>query len=310
MVWHIDPATKQITILSIPRDTLVSMVGKNVTTFGQFNRINSSYDKGADTPGPDDPGQLRDPHQPRGPGGLRGVQGCGERPGRRLPGLQVPGPGRLLGPQHHHHRGASCSTGPRPWPWPAAATTSTTPQHSGSTDPTGDFGRIKRQDAFLKALIDAAKSKYNPLTINAFLGSLPQGIVIDTHLPSTTCSVWPRTSTRSTPQRSRRSPFRPFSTGYVTPWGDVLFVQQPEAQQLLVSVFGNSLTTPSSPTPEHSTDPDATASAVAVRHRRRGHPPPPRHPRRRPPQRDRRHHGTGHDHDHVASTAVVRPRAL
>jgi len=46
-------------------------------------------------------------------------------------------------------------------------------------DGTSDFGRIQRQDAFLKALVDAAKSKYNPVTINAFLGSIPQGIVID-----------------------------------------------------------------------------------------------------------------------------------
>src|SRR6185437_8870764 len=46
MIWHVDPTTKQITVISIPRDTLVSQVGKNVTTFGQFNRINSAYNSG------------------------------------------------------------------------------------------------------------------------------------------------------------------------------------------------------------------------------------------------------------------------
>ena len=49
-------------------------------------------------------------------------------------------------------------------------------------DGTGDFGRIDRQDAFLRALVDQARTKYNPLTINALLGSIPQGITIDDQL--------------------------------------------------------------------------------------------------------------------------------
>ena len=33
-------------------------------------------------------------------------------------------------------------------------------------DPTSDFGRIDRQDAFLRAMVDRAKKLYNPLTMN------------------------------------------------------------------------------------------------------------------------------------------------
>ena len=47
------------------------------------------------------------------------------------------------------------------------------------TDGTSDFGRIQRQDVFLRALIASAKSKVNPLTVNAFLSSIHEGVTID-----------------------------------------------------------------------------------------------------------------------------------
>lgn len=46
-------------------------------------------------------------------------------------------------------------------------------------DPTSDFGRIQRQNAFLKALINQAEHQYNPLTLNAFVGSVVQGVAVD-----------------------------------------------------------------------------------------------------------------------------------
>ena len=46
-------------------------------------------------------------------------------------------------------------------------------------DGTSDFGRIQRQNAFLKALINQAEKQYNPLTLNAFIGSVVQGVTID-----------------------------------------------------------------------------------------------------------------------------------
>jgi hypothetical protein len=42
------------------------------------------------------------------------------------------------------------------------------------------------------------------------------------------------------------------SIGYVSPWGDILFVDQPAAQQMLVSVFGDELVTPTTPPPNTS----------------------------------------------------------
>ncbi len=267
MVWHIVPSTRQITILSIPRDTLVSMVGKNVTTFGKFNRINSSYNKG--------PTLLVQTIQDNfgipinhvlqvdfagfkgAVNALGGVYLDFKYPARdALSGLDITTPGcQLLA-------GTQALAVARSRHYQYYATT------EWQTDPTGDFGRIKRQDAFLRALVDAAKSKYNPLTINAFLGSLPQGIVIDTHLSLGDLLGLAEDFHSINPTAIKTLTLPTFSTGYVTPWGDILFVQQPEAQQLLVSVFGSELTTPSSPPPNTalvpSPPPDLTSGGAAA----------------------------------------------
>src|SRR6202034_4484880 len=47
-LWRVTPSTKQIQIISIPRDTVVSMLPPDTTQFGTYNRINSSYNSGAD----------------------------------------------------------------------------------------------------------------------------------------------------------------------------------------------------------------------------------------------------------------------
>ncbi|HVA02123.1 MAG TPA: LCP family protein [Acidimicrobiales bacterium] len=46
-------------------------------------------------------------------------------------------------------------------------------------DGSGDLGRIQRQNVIIEAVIDKAKSSYNPLTVNAFLGSIVHDITKD-----------------------------------------------------------------------------------------------------------------------------------
>jgi hypothetical protein len=45
-------------------------------------------------------------------------------------------------------------------------------------DATGDLGRIQRQNVVIEALIDKARSTYNPLTLNAFIGSVVNDVKI------------------------------------------------------------------------------------------------------------------------------------
>jgi anionic cell wall polymer biosynthesis LytR-Cps2A-Psr (LCP) family protein len=45
-------------------------------------------------------------------------------------------------------------------------------------DNTSDIGRIERQNVIIEALLDKAKSTYNPLTLNAFIGSVVHDVKI------------------------------------------------------------------------------------------------------------------------------------
>ncbi|OYV60120.1 MAG: hypothetical protein B7Z69_05160 [Actinobacteria bacterium 21-73-9] len=118
-------------------------------------------------------------------------------------------------------------------------------------DGTSDFGRIERQSAFLRAMVDRGKTLYNPLTINNFLSKIPQGITLDQNFSlnelvglavrfhSLNANA---ISTYTLPVYSATSPVL----------GDVLYVQQPETQQLFVNVFGSQLETPTNPPPNSS----------------------------------------------------------
>ena len=46
-LWRVTPSTKQIQIVSIPRDTVVTMLPPDSSQFGTYNRINASYNSGA-----------------------------------------------------------------------------------------------------------------------------------------------------------------------------------------------------------------------------------------------------------------------
>ena len=252
MIWHIDPATHQITILSIPRDTLVSMTGSLVAQVGTYNRINSAFNAG--------PAQLvqviqdnfgipiNDTIQVDFAGfegavnALGGVKMDFPYPARdAFSGLSSPLPGcRLL-------NGTEALSVARSRHFEYYA------NGYWHSDPSSDFGRIQRQDAFLKALISSAKSKVNPLTINAFLGSIPQGVVIDTKLSLSTLVSLGLSFRSFNPDALVTHTLPTISDGYVSPWGDVLFVDQPAAQEMLVGIFGSQLNLhPASPPPNTS----------------------------------------------------------
>ena len=64
-------------------------------------------------------------------------------------------------------------------------------------DGSGDLGRIQRQNVIIEAVIDKARSSYNPLTLNAFLGSVVHDITDDQGMSAATCSRWPSGTTPS-----------------------------------------------------------------------------------------------------------------
>ena len=263
MIWHLDPGSGAAQILSIPRDTMVSM-GPLASSEGAFNRINTAFGSG--------PGPLAQIIQANfgipinhvvqvdfagfveATDALGGVWMNFPYPARdAYSGLSITATGcqRLDGTQ------ALAVARSRHFEYEVDGT--------WQSDGTSDFGRIHRQGAFLRALTSAAKNQLNPLALNAFLGAIPKGVAADSSLSFLDALdlAWHYRSIDPGALVTQTLP----TTGAVTStWGDVLFVSQPSAQEMLVSMFGSQLLAPTTPPPNSAlatpAPPTVTATTV------------------------------------------------
>ncbi len=139
-------------------------------------------------------------------------------------------------------------------------------------DTTSDYGRIYRQNEFIKAMISKAKGLYNPLTINNFLSKLPSGIAMDSNFSFNELLglVVKFHNLDPTNLLTYTLPTAPGSLGNL---GSILFVQEPAMQQTLEKIFGSQLLKPTNPPPVDSagdapswtpTSSVATTSAVHI----------------------------------------------
>ena len=137
----------------------------------------------------------------------------------------------------------------RRWPWRRSRHYYYYENGYWQYDGTSDFGRIARQDAFIKAMMSAAKSKVNPLTINTFIGSIHEGLTIDDGFGLNSLIGLALDFRSYNPANLGGLTLPTVSSSAFPSLGDVLTVDQPAAQQMLQSVFGSSLQTPTNPPP-------------------------------------------------------------
>ncbi len=247
-LWRVNPSAKTIQIVSIPRDTVVTMLPPDSSQYGTYNRINSSYNTG--------PNQLVKTITANfgipinhvvqvdfagfqdAVNALGGIYMDFPYPAKdAYSGLNITTPGCQLlnGSQalavarsrHYYYYENGY------WQY----------------DGTSDFGRIARQDAFIKAMMSAAKSKVNPLTINAFIGSIHEGLTIDDGFGLNSLIGLALDFRSYNPANLGGLTLPTVSSSAFPSLGDVLTVDQPAAQQMLQSVFGSSLQTPTNPPP-------------------------------------------------------------
>jgi len=251
-ILHVDPASGTARLMSIPRDTYVSLSGlPSGAGLATDNKINSAFNNGAvpliqtientfgipishvvivDFSGVIDivnsvggikldfPYPVRDNDNGNNNSGLNIPQaGC-----QTLNGTMALALARSRYYQYEE----------RPGYW--------------VYDPSSDLGRIQRQNTIIEAAIDKAKSSYNPLTINSFLGSIVKDITVDNAMSSSTMlSLAERYHAFS---GSALETFTlPTTSGYSSVAGDVEVVQEPGAQQMISQFLGgqpNSVVTP------------------------------------------------------------------
>ena len=247
-LWRVTPSTKQIQIVSIPRDTVVTMLPPDSSQFGTYNRINASYNSGANQLVKTITANFGIPINHVVQVDFTGFQDAVNALGGiylnfpypakdTYSGLDITTPGCQLlnGTQ------ALAVARARHYEYDADG--------SWQYDGTSDFGRIQRQDAFIKAMMSAAKSKINPLTVNAFLGSIHEGVVIDDGFGFNELIGLALTYHSYDPSNLQAQTLPTVATNGFGDLGDVLTVDQPAAQQMLVDVFGSSLVAPTNPPP-------------------------------------------------------------
>jgi hypothetical protein len=90
----------------------------------------------------------------------------------------------------------------------------------------------------------------NPITVNAFFGSIHEGVTIDDGFGFNQLIGLALTYHSFNPTALAGQTLPTVSSTAFSGLGDVLTVDQPAAQQLLVSIFGSSLVTPTNPPPD------------------------------------------------------------
>ena len=244
-IMHVDPAAGTITVLSIPRDTMTTLLA-NQSIYGKFNRINVNFGSGPSLLAQTITANLGIPITHTvvvSFGGLinaavalGGVYLDFPYPAKdAYSGLKITHPGCQLVDGFE----ALAVARSRHYEW--------FQNGSWHFDVTSDFGRIDRQNAFLRAMIDRARRLYNPLTINSFLSKLPQGITLDTNFTLNEL-IGLAVKFHGMNPAAMLTYTLPTTPG-TSSLGDVLYVAEPAAQQMLVSIFGSDLIAPTNPPP-------------------------------------------------------------
>ena len=270
-IIHIDPENRTITMLSIPRDTVVTLLA-NQGLFGRFNRINVNYGNGPSLLAQTITANFGIPINHVIQVSFGGLINAAEAIGGVyldfsnsahdvMSGLAITHPGcqlvngfQALALARSRHYLYSPTN--RPWPKDGAALyqqgdLSALAGDGWYYDGSSDYGRIIRQNVFLRAMFDRVKrSLANPLRINSFLANLPKGVTIDsTFTFNEMIGLALKFHNYNTAtMQTYTLPTYPGMLGAA----DVLFVQEPQTEQLLTQIFGSSLRRPTNPPPTPS----------------------------------------------------------
>jgi LCP family protein required for cell wall assembly len=176
-IMHIDPEAGTISVLSIPRDTMVTLLA-NQSLYGQFNRINVNFANGPSLLVKTIEANFGIPIQHVIVVSFAGLINSIDAIGGIYLDFRYPAKDEYSG---LNIKTTGCQLVTRFQALAVARSRHYEWYQNGvwNYDGTSDFGRILRQDAFMRAMINRVRGLYNPLSINNFLSKIPQGITLD-----------------------------------------------------------------------------------------------------------------------------------
>ena len=245
-IMHVDPAKGTITLLSIPRDTMTTLLA-NQSLYGKFNRINVNYGNGPSLLAQTITANFGIPISHVIQVSFAGLINSADAIGGVYLDFPYPAKDAYSGLKVLHP-GCQLITGFQALAVARSRHFEWFQNGHWNYDGSSDFGRIDRQNAFLRAMVNRLKGLYNPLTINSFLSKIPQGVSLDSGF-SLNELIGLAVKFHNVNPASMKTYTLPTVAATVAPVGDVLFVAQPAAQQMLVNIFGSSLLTPTNPPP-------------------------------------------------------------
>ena len=282
-IIHVDPINRTVQIVSIPRDTVVTLLA-NQSLYGRFNRINVNIGSGpallAKTITANFGIPINHVIEVSFGGLVNAAEAVGgvylrfSHPVRDVEsGLYVPHPGceningaEALALTRSRHLLYSLTNAK----WPTngvalyrAGDLTTLANEGWDYDGTSDYGRITRQNAFLESMFSRVKgSLSNPIAMNNFLASLPKGIAIDSTFTFNEI-IGLALKFHGMGTSAIQTYTLPTAPGYLGS-ADVLYIEQPAAQQLFAQVFGTQLVRPTNPPPVNSAGDTPPPPVIAV----------------------------------------------
>ena len=282
-IIHVDPVNATVQILSIPRDTVVTLLA-NQDLYGKYNRINVNIGNGPALLAKTITANFGIPINHVVEVSFGGLVNAAEAVGGvylrfahpvsdvesglyvRHPGCQNINGAQALALMRSRHLLYSLTNAK--WPSNGAALyragdLTALANEGWDYDGTSDYGRITRQNAFLISMFQRVKgSLSNPIKMNDFLSNLPKGIAIDSTFTFNQI-IGLALKFHSMSSSAIQTYTLPTVSGNLGA-ADVLFIQQPTAQQLLVRIFGHTLVAPTNPPPINSAGDTPAPPVVAV----------------------------------------------
>jgi LCP family protein required for cell wall assembly len=266
-IVHVVPATGQVSVLSIPRDTMVTVAGDTAET-GRYNRINATYGTGPDQLVQTIEANFGIPIEHVVQIDFEGFRGAVDAIGGINLNFPYPAKDTYTGLSITQ---AGCQHVNGGYSLAVARSRHYQYFKDGywQYDGTSDYGRIQRQNAFLKALINQAETKYNPLTLNAFIGSVVQGVTVDSTFTVGDLVTLAREFHAFASQSLATATLPTYSaeSSDFASFGSVLYVQPDQANQAITQFLGQApdpaLTPPPGPygvVPTTTTSPNAQST--------------------------------------------------